>query len=180
MLFTLPVFYSWLLGPSEVLWLKLPGCCTRILFFNYILLGHKRSLGGILSCCWVRWSCGSWSLPVTWFSWSSKVLTRIVTLSSTLEIFFFVLTAYGCKIYLETLYVESSRVFLICFLVWRLSCCFLILGVFLTLVWQSIYTTCKIYLKTLSAMPNWGPNKALTWKAREGSGVPRVRRWQIN
>ena len=80
MLFTLPVFYSWLLGPSEVLWLKLPGCCTRILFFNYILLGHKRSLGGILSCCWVRWSCGWWSLPVTWFSWSSKDLTRIVIL----------------------------------------------------------------------------------------------------
>ena len=77
MLFTLPVFHSWLLGPSEVLWLKLPGCCTRILFFYYILLGHKRSLGGILSCCWVRWSCGSWSLPVTWFSWSSKDLTRI-------------------------------------------------------------------------------------------------------
>ena len=67
-------------GPFRGVWLKLPGCSTRILFLYYILLGHKWSLGGILSCCWVRWSCGWWSLPVTWFSWSSKDLTRIVIL----------------------------------------------------------------------------------------------------
>ena len=165
MLFTLPVFkfHSWLLGPSEVLWLKLPGCSTRILFLYYILLGHKRSLGGILPFCWVRWPCGWCLLPVTWFSWSLKDLTRIVILLPCQFFSHFVLTVHLHRLQnlswnsirgsknLSPLCVLRAGVFSICFLVWWLSCCFLILGVFHTLVRQSIYTTCKIYLKTLSA-----------------------------
>ena len=97
-------------GPFRGVVVKITRLLHQNFVFYYILLGHKRSLGGILSCCWVRWSCGWWLLPVTWFSWSSKDLTRIVILLPC-QFFFFVLTAYGCKIYLETLYVESSRVF---------------------------------------------------------------------
>ena len=85
---------SWLLGPSCVM-VKITSLFgTRILLLYYILLGHKRSLGGILPFSWVRWPCGWRLLPVTWFSWSLKDLTRIVILLPCQFFSNFVLTVH--------------------------------------------------------------------------------------
>ena len=85
---------SWLLGPSCVM-VKITSLFrTRILLLYYILLGHKRSIGGILPFCWVRWPCGWCLLPVTWFSWSLKDLTRIVILLPCQFFSHFVLTVH--------------------------------------------------------------------------------------
>ena len=67
---------------------------TYPLGVSCILLGHKRSLGGILPFCWVRWPCGWRLLPMTWFSWSLKDLTRIVILLPCQFFSHFVLTVH--------------------------------------------------------------------------------------